>query len=93
MRYLALCVALAGCGSAAELKPRAGAAPPPPPPGPPPAPVGATATPAARDLMTPTAQQRPQTVDELLTRSERRRSDEFDLPPGAAPANATDRPE
>ena len=86
MRYLALCVALAGCGSAAELKPRAGEALPP-------APTGATATPTARDLMTPTAQQRPQTVDELLTRSERRRSDEFDLPPGAAPANATDRPE
>ena len=73
-RVVVLCLALAGCGSAAELKPRAGEALPP-------APVGAEATPTAKDLMTPTTQQRPQTVDELLTRSQERRSDAFDLPP------------
>lgn len=73
-RMVVLCLALAGCGSAAELKPRAGAALPPPP-------YGATATPTAKQLITPTPQQRPETVDELLTKSERRRADPFDLPP------------
>ncbi len=75
-RALILCLALAGCGSAAELKPaRDGALPPPP--------YGATATPTAQQLMTPKPQQRPLTVDDLLVRSEKRRSDEFSLPPGA----------
>ena len=73
-RVLALSLLLAGCGSAAELRPLPGEALPP-------APYGATATPTPRELMTPTTQQRPRTVDELLTRSERRRPDEFDLPP------------
>jgi hypothetical protein len=75
-RALILCLALAGCGSAAELRPaRNGALPP--------APYGATATPTAQQLMTPKPQQRPLTVDDLLVRSEKRRSDEFSLPPGA----------
>lgn len=73
-RVVILCLALGACGSSAELKPRAGQALPP-------APYGATATPTPKQLVTPTPQQRPQTVDELLTRSEQRRSDEFDLPP------------
>lgn len=70
-----LCLALAGCGSAAELRPREGHPLPP-------APYGATATPTPRQLMTPRPQQRPLTVDDLLVRSEKRRSDEFSLPPG-----------
>jgi hypothetical protein len=65
---------LAGCGASRELKPAQGAALPV-------APYGATATPTPTQLLTPTTQQRPQRSDELLRRSERRRSDEFDLPP------------
>ena len=65
---------LAGCGAAAGLRPPKGEALPP-------APYGATATPTPGQLVTPTPQQRPQRSDELLNRSEERRSDEFDLPP------------
>ncbi|WP_294297773.1 hypothetical protein [uncultured Sphingomonas sp.] len=69
-----LALALAGCGAAKELQPAPGATLPP-------APYGATATPTANQLLTPTTQQRPQRSDELLKQSEARRSDEFDLPP------------
>jgi hypothetical protein len=69
-----LALALAGCGAAKELQPAPGATLPP-------APYGATATPTANELLTPTTQQRPQRSDELLKQSEARRSDEFDLPP------------
>lgn len=65
---------LAGCGSAAKLAPAPGQPLPP-------APYGATETPSAQALLTPTTQQRPRTVDELLKNSEERRSDEYDLPP------------
>ncbi|WP_374944180.1 hypothetical protein [Sphingomonas sp.] len=74
-RYvLVLATALAGCGSAAGLAPRAGESLPV-------APRGARATPTPVDLLTPTTQQRPQRGDELLRNSQERRSDEFDLPP------------
>lgn len=65
---------LGGCGAAAGLKPAPGETLPI-------APYGATATPAAADLLTPSSQARPQRNDELLRQSERRRTDEFDLPP------------
>ena len=67
-------LALTGCGSAAALKP---------PPGGhlPVAPLGAKITPTPIQLLTPTTQQRPQRSDELLTQSQARRSDDFDLPP------------
>ncbi len=65
---------LAGCGSARDLRPAAGENLPV-------APYGATETPNSAELMMPTAQQRPDRTDELLTRSDERRSDEFDLPP------------
>lgn len=65
---------LAGCGSARDLRPAPGEALPV-------APYGADATPTPADLLTPTAQQRPGRSDELLTRSDERRGDEFDLPP------------
>jgi hypothetical protein len=45
------------------------------------APYGATAAPVADDLLTPGPQARPGRNDELLRRSEQRRSDDFDLPP------------
>ncbi|MBY0282592.1 MAG: hypothetical protein K2W81_01360 [Sphingomonas sp.] len=71
---LAPIVLLAGCGSAAALKP-----------GPskmlPPKPYGATAVPTAKLLVTPSSQARPERSDELLKSSEERRGDEFTLPP------------
>jgi hypothetical protein len=73
-RVLLLALALGGCGSAGQLKPGPGDALPV-------APYGARATPTPRDLLTPTTQQRPERSDELLRRSDERRSDEFDLPP------------
>jgi hypothetical protein len=71
---VALALALAGCGAAKPLQPRPGHSLPV-------APYGALATPTPKQLLTPTTQQRPQRSDELLTASDERRSDEFDLPP------------
>ena len=71
---LAAALLLGGCGSAAGLRPPEGESLPV-------APVGARATPTPAELLTPTTQQRPQRVDELLRRSDERRSDDFDLPP------------
>ncbi|SEM93363.1 hypothetical protein SAMN05192583_1572 [Sphingomonas gellani] len=69
-----LALPLAACGSNVGLKP--------PPNTPlPVAPYGAKTQPDAAALLTPTTQQRPQRSDELSRSSERRRSDEFDLPP------------
>lgn len=65
---------LSGCGAAAGLEPPEGKSLPV-------APAGARATPTPNELLTPTMQQRPQRTDELLRRSEERRSDDFDLPP------------
>lgn len=69
-----LAAALSGCGSSVGLRPHDGVALPV-------APYGATATPTPPQLVTPTPQQRPQRSDELLGSSQKRRSDEFDLPP------------
>ena len=76
MKRLALILplALSACGSAVGLRPPEGTKLPV-------APYGATATPTPPELVTPTPQQRPQRSDELLRSSEKRRSDEFDLPP------------
>ena len=74
LMILPLALALAACGSAVGLRPPEGVALPT-------APYGATATPTPPQLVTPTPQQRPQRSDELLRSSEKRRSDEFDLPP------------
>ena len=68
-----LALLLAACGSMASLKPKNGALPV--------APYGARATPTPAQLFQPPPQSRPQRSDELLTNSEERRSDEFDLPP------------
>jgi len=67
-------LALAGCGAANGLKPGTGASLPPKP-------YGAPATPTPAQLMTASAQARPERSDELLRKSEARRGDEFDLPP------------
>ncbi len=66
---------LAACGSAAQLTPKPGQSLPV-------GPIGARATPTVAQLIKPTAQERPQRSDELLTSSQARRSDQFDLPPG-----------
>ena len=71
---LLLALALTACGSAVGLRPKEGVSLPV-------APYGATAQPTPPQLVTPTPQQRPQRSDELLRSSEKRRSDEFDLPP------------
>jgi hypothetical protein len=71
---LALALLLAACGSMSGLKPAKGESLPV-------APYGARATPSATELLTPSNQARPARSDELLTDSEQRRSDEFDLPP------------
>jgi hypothetical protein len=74
-------VGLSGCGRVAELKPAAGASLPIKP-------LMAKTTPTPNDLLTPAPYARPDRVDELMTRSEPRKPDPFDLPPptgGAAP--------
>ena len=65
---------LAGCGAREELKPAQGASLPL-------APYGAAATPTANDLLKPPVQTRPARSDDLIESSDKRRSDEFDLPP------------
>lgn len=67
-------LALGGCGASTGLSPAKGDRLPV-------APYGATATPTPNQLLTPDSQARPQRSDELLTQSQERRSDEFDLPP------------
>ena len=71
---LLLPLALAACGKAGVLEPEAGKALPP-------APYGAVEKPTPPDLLKPPTQARPARSDELLTNSEKRRGDDFDLPP------------
>jgi hypothetical protein len=75
-------LALAGCGREADLKPAPGHALPVKP-------LMARATLTPEQLLTPPAYARPERVDELVKRSQPRRSDPFDLPPpagGVAPS-------
>ncbi|WP_404373530.1 hypothetical protein AB5I39_08200 [Sphingomonas sp. MMS24-J45] len=65
---------LASCGAATNLKPAKGESLPV-------APYGAKATPTPAQLLKPSDQARPARSDELLKRSQERRSDEFSLPP------------
>jgi hypothetical protein len=71
---IGLLFALSACGAARDLKPAEGKALPV-------APYGATATPTPTALLTPSTQARPGRSDELLTSSEERKGDEYDLPP------------
>ena len=71
---LGLILALAACGAARDLKPATGKALPV-------APYGAAATPTPKQLLTASSQARPTRSDELLTNSEERQGNEFDLPP------------
>jgi hypothetical protein len=80
---LALLAALSAgaCGRIAPLQPAPGQSLPVKP-------LLARTTPTAEDLLTPPVYANPQRIDELMKRSEPRRSDRFDLPPpdgGIAP--------
>lgn len=74
MPVAALLLVLGGCGAReglkfAENKPV------------PPAPYGATATPTPADMLAPPVQTRPGRSDDLIESSDKRRTDEYDLPP------------
>jgi hypothetical protein len=78
---LGAAVGMASCGRVADLKPAAGKSLPVKP-------LMARATPTVQDLLVIPPYAKPQRVDELVTRSQPRPSDPFDLPPptgGAAP--------
>ena len=74
MILLAGLLALGACGNEQNLHPRAGGSLPP---------KAATSptTPTAMDLLKQPAAQRPTRSDELLTKSQPRTDDPFDLPP------------
>jgi hypothetical protein len=76
MRIVALAglLLLAACGGQQTLKPAPGKAPPPKP-------ASAPVAPTTVQMMTPPAFLRPGRSDELITRSEPRPDDPFDLPP------------
>jgi hypothetical protein len=74
-------VTLAGCGRITELQPAPGQSLPVKP-------LMARTTPTPAELLTPPTYARPVRVDDLVTRSQPRQTDPFDLPPptgGAAP--------
>jgi hypothetical protein len=78
---VSIALALAGCGRIAPLQPAPGQTLPVKP-------LLARTTPTAEQLLTPPVYASPQRIDELMKRSEPRRSDRFDLPPpdgGLAP--------
>ncbi len=71
---VAACLALAACGQKQKLKPPANTPLPPKP-------ATAPSAPTADDLLKHPASERPTRSDELLTKSEPRKDDEFNLPP------------
>jgi predicted small lipoprotein YifL len=71
---LAILLLAAGCGVRAPLEPPPGESLPV-------APETATRAPTPEELLAPPAITRPARVDELITRSEEREEDRFDLPP------------
>ena len=73
---LSLCAALAlgACGGRVKLQPRAGESLPIKP-------ESALAQPTVDQMITPGPQAKPKRSDDLLTKSEERRDDKFDLPP------------
>jgi predicted small lipoprotein YifL len=71
-------VTLAGCGLREPLEP-------PPGQGMPVAPAMSRQALTTEEMLTPPPVARPERVTELLSRSEERRDDRFDLPPGEIP--------
>jgi hypothetical protein len=71
---LTLSLAVSACGSRVKLKLQQGAS----------LPIKAEEASAqltVNEMLTPTPQARPKRSDELITRSEERREDKFDIPP------------
>ncbi|HEY6916484.1 MAG TPA: hypothetical protein VI381_02480 [Allosphingosinicella sp.] len=71
---LALLALLAACGQRESLHPKPGDSLPP-------APLGRADAPGAEELLSPPTVARPGRTEEILTRSEERETDRFDLPP------------
>lgn len=73
---ICLCAALAltACGGRVKLQPRQGESLPVKP-------ESALAQPSVDQMITPGPQAKPKRSDDLLTKSEERRDDKFDLPP------------
>jgi hypothetical protein len=69
-----LAIVLAGCGARAALEPAPNMALPP-------TPLAENEPPTPDELLGQPPQARPERVDELLTESEEREDDRFDLPP------------
>ncbi len=78
-------LAVAACGKIGDLQPRAGQTMPAKA-------YGQSEASTAEQLSTPSVQARPGRSDELMRRSERRREDPFDLPPGKEPEKAGSSP-
>ena len=81
MTIVCLGLGIAACGQVAPLKPAPGKSLPV-------RPLMATRTPSVDDLLALGPQAKPKRIDELLTKSQPRKADRFDLPPadgGAAP--------
>src|SRR6059058_191208 len=76
---LATALGLAGCGRVSDLHPAPGHASPAKP-------MMARSTPTVSELLTPPPYARPARVDELVTKSQPRAADPFDLPPPGAAA-------
>jgi hypothetical protein len=76
---LGLILGLAACGGRVALRPPQGKSLPP-------RAYGETVTRGVDALLEPTSQARPARNAELLTRSDSRSTDPFDLPPGTSPA-------
>ena len=76
--FALLALGLAACGGRQPLKPIEGQKMPA-------VPVGAAAAPTAQQLMTPTMQSRPERSVDILSQSEVRKDDPFDLPPENQP--------
>ncbi|WEK47575.1 MAG: hypothetical protein P0Y56_04580 [Candidatus Andeanibacterium colombiense] len=70
----AMLILLSACGQTADLKPETGRALPA-------APYGRADQPTAEELVAPVPQAAPERSVELLTRSQERPNDPFDLPP------------
>jgi hypothetical protein len=82
LAILAMPFVVTACGDSAPLRPAAGQSLPVKP-------AMASTTPSPDDLLEPTSMAHPERTDELVTRSQPRESDRFDLPPAGAsvPAN------
>ena len=76
-------LALSACGIREPLEPPPGHSAPP-------VPAMASEPQTTEEMLTPPPIARPQRVDELLRRSEERRDDRFDLPPGDVPVTESE---